>query len=721
MAMITPVGISMGAFDATKDAVFSFYSVGGNRVVANRINVYDNESGDLVYTNKEETYSFSQTVPANTLTNGHVYNFTFNTYDIDDNESLPSTAILFYCYTTPTLELTNIVNDQEISTSSYDFFVHYAQLEGELISFVTFYLYDYNNNLIKQSEDMYSSSSIADVRFDYLITGLDNNTNYYIKASGYTRNNTYIETEKVLFKVKYDYPSVFANLEVTNVCDKGYNQIVSNITKLDGHTFPKQPKYISGKKLDLLDIRNKQEVIWEDSSIVSGDFAMQIWFEVGLEGKYFKLTNAENENIYMIGKLIREIPYGETTPSDYIEITGYIDNSEKFYMRSNYVPMLNNTAYLILNFKYVPSENTYELVLNVYNQENNYVKWKDYSTIVLTEAQLLANEEDDILTFDGDNLMARVAGAPTNVVYNRLTDLQYNDNLGTVGRNKQNKFNMGDAIFPIGKVELFNGIYDQIEIYKDYDRQYSTDYTTWSYGTYMLCNFNGNISGGSLDYVTENLSSIRIKAREVGKFDYITLYDIPITTEEDLKFTRYDYRAPSGTTIEYCMVLVENGDIEGQYVSTTIDTKWRRLFVSDDTMTLSLIANVSFGNLSRHLPTGVLQPIGSKYPVVIRNSNIDYYSGSVSGTVLCEDYHRIDRKEFVKLRETWCDFLTNGKSKVIKDWNGNIFIAQISDEPTFVLNQSLSNSIGDVKFSFVEQGKWDNQVDLYKNNIVNIL
>lgn len=751
MAMITPIGLSRSAFDATQDAVFSFYSVGGDRVVANEIKIYNNTTGVLKYQNKEETYTFNQTVPANTLDNGMAYNFTFTTYDIDDNASVESSPILFYCYESPTFEFTNISQSQQISTSSYEFTLHYNQTEGENINFATFYLYDHNNVLLKQSDDFYSSSSDTEATFNYLITGLENETSYYIKATGITLNGTQLETDEILFTVKYDYPSVFANLEVSNMCDKGYNQITSNVTRLDGYTTPNTiPTYIEGSKLSLLDITNQQEVYWESSSIIDGEFGMQIWFEVGLEGKYFKLTNVDNENTYFIGELVREIPYARTNALDYVQITGYVDGVEKFYMKSNYVELVNNTSYLILNFKYAPSTNTYGLTLNVYNQEVNYIRWRSYKALVnqiitsdgdyltdnrdrifgevygykrdviFDEAPIITDGEDNVVDDNDDNISARVNGESTNTAYNRLTDVEYDDGLDIIGSQKENIYESTDEFFPIGKIELFNGIYDHIEFYKDYDRTYSTDYTTWTFNTYMLCNFNENIRGGSLEFALENITSIKIKAREVGTFDYITLYDIPVEDESHLNFVVYDYRVPNGYNIEYSMVLVQNGDIEGQYISTTVESKWQRLFVSDDTMTLSLIGNVTFGNITKNVPTDVLQPIGSKYPVVIRNSNVNYYSGSVSGTILCEDYSTIDRAEFVTLRETWCDFLTNGKSKVIKDWNGNIFIAQISDEPTVILNQTLGNSIGDISFKFVEQGKWNNQEDLYINGIVEI-
>ena len=40
--MVTPIGLDRVAFDATQDAIFKFYSVGGNQVVSNRLKIYNN-------------------------------------------------------------------------------------------------------------------------------------------------------------------------------------------------------------------------------------------------------------------------------------------------------------------------------------------------------------------------------------------------------------------------------------------------------------------------------------------------------------------------------------------------------------------------------------------------------------------------------------------------------------------------------------------------------
>lgn len=756
MAMITPIGATRNAFDATENAVFSFTSSGGNQVVANELKIYNNETSELVYSNRVETYAFNQTVSANTLENGVVYNFTFTTYDVDDNASEPSSPLLFYCYTNPTFEFTNITENQRISNSSYEFQLRYSQSEGELINFVTYYLYDSNNVLLSQSDDIYNSSSESTVDFSYMFSGLDNDTTYYIQAKGLTLNGFSLSTELIRFSVRYEYPTVFANLEAKNLCNEGYNQIRCNITLLDGVYYPtdEQPIYIDNMMLDLNDITRKRKVSWTSKTLVTEDFGLQIWYKIGLTGKQFKLTNVDNENTYLLGEFVREIPFGYTTVQDYVRITGYVDGVEKFYIHSNYVNMVNNTSYLILNFKYAPSTDTYSLILNVYDQEDNYTNWKHYAPLTndlvtneddyivdnisriigetygyaidpnyvsIEERPIATNNEDDIVTNEDDNICALLAGKSSNIDYNILTNLLYGNTMNIVGQKKDQHFEMGADIFPIGNITLENGIYDHFDVYRDYNRDYTTEYTNWNYNTYMLCNFNGNINGGSVGYLLDLIQSIRIKAREIGTYNYITLFDKPTNHESDLSFVYNDYRVPNGANMEYALVPVQNGGIEGQYITTTTETKWRKLFVSDDTMTLSLIGNVSLGDIKRNSPSGTLQPIDNIYPIVVRNGNVNYNSGSVSGILLCDDYSKIDRAEIVKLRDTWCNFLLNGKAKVIKDWNGNIFVCQIIGEPTVSLRQNFGNGIGDISFSFVEQGKWDNQQDLYETGIVDIV
>ena len=134
MALVKPIAQGISAFDATKDQTFSFTSNGGSQVVANQITIRLQDDNSIVYQNKIETYRFQQIVPANTLTNDNYYNFYFNTYDADGNESEASNIIQFYCFDNPTLTLTNLPLNNLVEGSSYTFGVTDNQPQGELLN-----------------------------------------------------------------------------------------------------------------------------------------------------------------------------------------------------------------------------------------------------------------------------------------------------------------------------------------------------------------------------------------------------------------------------------------------------------------------------------------------------------------------------------------------------------------------------------------------------------
>ena len=75
MALVTPIGIAVPAFDATHDQVFSFTVQGGDQVVGNTITIIDNNTSEIVYQKTVESYVYNQTVPAYTLSNNGYYAF----------------------------------------------------------------------------------------------------------------------------------------------------------------------------------------------------------------------------------------------------------------------------------------------------------------------------------------------------------------------------------------------------------------------------------------------------------------------------------------------------------------------------------------------------------------------------------------------------------------------------------------------------------------------
>ena len=55
---------------------------------------------------------------------------------------------------------------------------------------------------------------------------------------------------------------------------------------------------------------------------------------------------------------------------------------------------------------------------------------------------------------------------------------------------------------------------------------------------------------------------------------------------------------------------------------------------------------------------------------------------------------------------------------MITDWNGNAIMFKLISSPTISYNSSYGNGITTVAFSWVEQGKYNNEEDLRRNNFI---
>lgn len=681
MALVKPIALSINAFDATQSQVFKFTSSGGDLVTANRLTISDNSTNTIIYQQTQQNYKFEHTVLANTLTNGTYYNFYFNTLDSSGNMSLNSNVIQFYCYSNPVLTL-NIIDNQVIKSSQYTFEATYTQAQGELLNGITFNLYDSNNNLISKSNPYYSSQ-VPPLTISHTFDGFNESSAYKISVDGVTINGTPISTEIINFTTSFFYPEVYTLFELTNNCNEGYNRIKNNVTLLDGITNPTIPVYISGTKLDIGNIGDY--VKWVEGFQVPNDFLMRIWLTPSLLGEFFKVWSSESES-YLMGSFVRNRPYGETSVKDYFQIEG-IDPTTTIHNLvfdySNFISPMNNTTDLFVWIKKVG--NVYTCILEVLAQTDNKITWNGSS----------------------------------NVEYNRLTNLFWQDET-YVMKPQMSKFARNLNIFPITNVQLENGIYDNFDITRDTTIAYTNTIPQWTYNTILNCNFNNNVSGGNINVQLSKLTLMRIKRRKSGTFNWNTLYEIPIKSASDLNFIKDDTFWKSGETYEYAIVPVLNGT-EGDYITKSVYSECNGVFLSDTSGIYKFFAQVEYGDVTDTMDIGQYQTIGSKYPTLIINGNTNYQQGTTSGAILGKNYditRIIDRQSVVELSEEIRAFLKNNKPKILKDWNGNCWLCSINASP----NVSFDNSFGmgkvNVTFSWVEQGKYDNQEDLEINGMV---
>lgn len=269
---------------------------------------------------------------------------------------------------------------------------------------------------------------------------------------------------------------------------------------------------------------------------------------------------------------------------------------------------------------------------------------------------------------------------------------------------------------------LKNGIFSHWYVTNNAEYPYSSDEpTVWDYLTIMNANLNGNLQAGNISLLGDDIEGIKIKRRKTDSYDWITLRYIPVDELfESTTFSFNDYLNQNDTTYEYAFVPIING-VEENYITNTIASKFEGVFICDSETIYKFNNGVQYGSLERVQKIGVLEPFGSKYPVVVSNGMINYSKASLKGTILNNDFensHIIRRKEIVEKRETLLNFFTNKKAKILKDWNGNFWLMIIVDSPSVEFVNNYGMGIADISANWVEIGDPYNQQDLYNTGLL---
>lgn len=235
------------------------------------------------------------------------------------------------------------------------------------------------------------------------------------------------------------------------------------------------------------------------------------------------------------------------------------------------------------------------------------------------------------------------------------------------------------------------------------------------------------------DQYSASITNILVKRQDVADVSgvWLTLYSQPITQASDMDFTFIDFTNQYGKTYKYALVPLltqtQSGvevEVEGGYtVSDEVQSIFDGVFIADSTGSQKCKANVGYGNVDMNQAVGTITPIGAKYPVVITNSKNQYHNGSISGTIVPDDYYfngNLSRIDMVNKRNELEQFLTNKRVKIIKDWNSNIWLVMIMDNISCNFNNNYGMGIVNFSADWLEVGDPTNQQDLYNAGLINV-
>lgn len=611
-----PILNPISAFDATQQYTFTFVVIGGNQVVANMLTINDNSDGSQVYQATQSTMRLEHVLPANTLENGHYYSVTVQTIDNAEQLSEASVAVPFYCYSTPSLTISNMPSSGTINNNSYTFQGAYSQSEGEALNSYQFTLYNNNREVISQTPLIYYSS---DSSLQYTFTGMSSNTSYFIELSGQTVNGTQITSGILPFNVNYSSSASFAICDLVNDCENGYIQISSNVVAIQGNSNPEPPIYIDDKEVDLRE--DGSYVNWDSGFNIQNDFTMRVW---GRDfNPYEDIINMSNNQDsdedpnrinmkWMLGDIDKELPEYTNGQGGFVNIqnsqSGNIKNLELYgiTIQEAGTPSVNSPKqlYSLGDIKNLINVEDFNITYSQqYSQDTNtqFILKPNY-TYTLSFDYLINNATTDLYYSIGYGTTSYTTDIATQIQYNTQIEGRNYYTFTVPANIPENnylwiKFGqtiiLADIDIDISNIQLEKGIYntdyqapDIYNIYPTitkknvfnndnvlYLKNNNTSYTAIQNGYNIVptqTTGEAYLAIGYSNFLEEG-NSYAISLNYLGQFSEIKLYTIQKNTQQEvgeISLTNNSFSAPSNIY-----------DIEIRlYIDNTINTNYAQVW-----------------------------------------------------------------------------------------------------------------------------------------------
>lgn len=271
-------------------------------------------------------------------------------------------------------------------------------------------------------------------------------------------------------------------------------------------------------------------------------------------------------------------------------------------------------------------------------------------------------------------------------------------------------------------VTIENAVFDQL--YGDGSTELDTtgllpSASDWTYSTLFNALFQETLKAGNFLFLANELQSIRVKRVEAGSYNWLTIKELPIDSEEDLSFSILDFLARGNQEYRYALVPVRSDGTEGAYNTNTITSNFNGLWICEKDIGYNALLDLTMSTTLNQTTASVVT-LGRKYPYVNRYGKAKYYTGSFTTTFIhmsttdCS----LDLDGAVKYRELVEEFLTDGMPKIIKHMDGRIWLAMITDE--------ISKDEGDGYWlpeqtvNFTEIGPYDSSSDLYAADLIDV-
>lgn len=248
----------------------------------------------------------------------------------------------------------------------------------------------------------------------------------------------------------------------------------------------------------------------------------------------------------------------------------------------------------------------------------------------------------------------------------------------------------------------------------------------WDYHIVLHAMFtNGDMNAGNA--IFRDATKIMLKKRIKGTFDWKTIYIRDISAEiqnslQALNIEYDDYLEPNKKDIEYAYTAIIGGKETDPVLADTSSFFYGYYLVGQyqeggEQPHYPCMFNISH-QLSLHRPSATVISPGQKYPYVINNGSTKYYGGNFSVTFMPHDQDMLPVPEHgAALRNTLDEFLIDGYPKILKTFDGDIYMAAITGDISRNNGQHYQN-VGQ-SWEWVEVGDPNDCGDLYDYGFIN--
>lgn len=202
------------------------------------------------------------------------------------------------------------------------------------------------------------------------------------------------------------------------------------------------------------------------------------------------------------------------------------------------------------------------------------------------------------------------------------------------------------------------------------------------------------------------VSSSPITSAEEIKLMQIPTPKDPVTSDQ-FNFSVIDPFNQANVMYEYALYPCYNGEVAKVLPFTTqVYSYFRNAFICDAYTSFQMINGLSYITNTKN-NTGLYDPYGATYPVVVSNSTIKYDTGEINFTSLSRSTtlarsSKVSEYDEVRNRIELNNFLTNKQPKILKDTMGNIWVVYITNDITNSYNNAMYNIISNTSYSWAE-------------------